>query len=296
MPWWRVKDSICFILPFQRSFSLWGIAREQKPEPELGKKVRARYAWEVRPEFLFCVWHAVRILLGQGPCYHLAELMVSSPLLFADVVVRTSVKWQCHCRVLAKPGLPYEKTFWWHEWDVDFCFLIRNRNPPPLPSPTPLLLIIPPPSLFPAPTSSKLGYKSVSCYRKPERIRLLTGAAGPRVQVREKLTWVFVGFTFRTFSWTSPWAFNIRISGRGGKNLYFKKGFSSNWNAASPWISDSYLQIMRLRKRPEKKMGRYVFLKFPEHLLYVNFSSLTVSLHRTEQSTRGRMYNLIRQK
>lgn len=72
--------------------------------------------------------------------------------------------------------------------------------------------------------------------------------------------------------------------------------FSSNWNAASPWISDSYLQIMRLRKRLEKKMGQYVFLKFSEHLLYANFSSLTVSLHRTEQSTRGGMYNLIRQK
>ena len=86
--------------------------REQKPEPELGKKVRARYAWEVRPEFLFCVWHAVRILLGQGPCYHLAELIVSSPLLFTDVVVRTSVKWQCHCGVLAKPGLQYETSFW----------------------------------------------------------------------------------------------------------------------------------------------------------------------------------------
>lgn len=99
-------------MPFQRSFSLWGIGREQKPEPELGKRVRAGYAREVCPEFLFCVWHAVRIFLVQGPCCHLAELMVSSPLLFADAVVRTGVKWQCLCSVLAKPGLQDEKSFW----------------------------------------------------------------------------------------------------------------------------------------------------------------------------------------
>lgn len=47
---------------------------EQTPEPELEKKVGASYAWEVRPEFLFCVWHAVMIFLGQGPCYRLANL------------------------------------------------------------------------------------------------------------------------------------------------------------------------------------------------------------------------------
>lgn len=138
-------------------------------------------------------------------------------------------------------------------------FLLPDPHLPPPPSLTPLLLIIPPPSLFLASTSSKLGYKSVSCYGKPERIRLLTGAAGPRVQVGGELTWVFVGFTFRTFSWTSPWAFNIRIFGRGGKNLYFKKGFSGNWNAASPWISDSYLQITDWEKGLKKKRASVSF-------------------------------------
>lgn len=37
VPWWRVKDSIWLHFAISRSFSLWGIGREQKPEPELGK-------------------------------------------------------------------------------------------------------------------------------------------------------------------------------------------------------------------------------------------------------------------
>ena len=132
----RSRSVFGFILPFQRSFSLWGIGGEQKPEPELGKKVGAGYAREVRPEFLFCAWHAVRILLVQGPCCHLAELMVSSPLLFADAVVRTSVKWQCFCTVLAKPGPQDEKSFLRHVWDADFCFLIRTAPRPSIPNST----------------------------------------------------------------------------------------------------------------------------------------------------------------
>lgn len=135
MPWWKVKDSIWFHFAISKILQPVGNWERAEARARVREESQTRYAWEVGPEFLFCVWHAVRILLVQGPGCHLAELMVSSPLLFADAVVRTSVKWQCFCTVLAKPGLQDEKSFWWHVWDADFCFLIA-LHPPAIPNST----------------------------------------------------------------------------------------------------------------------------------------------------------------
>lgn len=140
---------------FKDPFSPWKMGIEQKPEPELEKSISGSYTWELCPEFLFCVWHAVRIFLGQGPCYCLAQ---SHPLrsngIFAITLhqmwlpgqISTQRKAATEASGLARPQ--DEKCFRCHWWDVDFFFLLPSLSviscaiipPPSCPALQPLFL------------------------------------------------------------------------------------------------------------------------------------------------------------
>lgn len=120
---------------------------------------------------------------------------------------------------------------------------------------------------------------------KPQRIRLLTGAVGPRVQVRGELTWVFVGFTLG-FSWTSAGHSILEFLGEEVRICILRKVSQVIGMQLALGSLTVIYKSQTEKKAWKKKMGQCVFLKFSEHLLCANCSSLTVSLHRTEQSTR----------
>lgn len=190
----------------------------------------------------------------------------------------------------------------WPVWEellvtqVGCKFLLLIRTSPPAPSLTPLLLIILNSLCFyglhilqvrlPSQHCKVENQKGWDCWQEQ---------LGPEFRsVGSSLGCLLVSL-FRTFSWTSAGHSILEFLGEEVRICILRKVSQVIESTALGSLTVIY-KSQTEKKAWKKKMGQCVFLKFSEHLLYANCSSLTVSLHRTEQSTRGGMYNLIRQK